>query len=137
MVVPSQPKSKGVSAVSTSTNTIISTISRANSTIASVKNDSNGCVICAAVAECPDYENNEYCITISLRCSSCLLHILCPQEEQQIKRFLINIASMNGTTGHDFNSVAKDFVSHNSAIHKVQGAIIGSIIGLICIMLAV
>lgn len=97
MVVPSQPKSKGVSAVSTSTNTIISTISRANSTIASVKTDSNGCVICAAVAECPDCENNEYCITISLRCSSCLLHILCPQEEQQIKRFLINIASMNGT----------------------------------------
>ena len=135
MSVSSQQKSKVSSTVTATNNDAVSTMFKASSTVASVETDSNGCVICEGTVNCPDCADDEYCIMTSLTCNSCPYTYCVPRSNSSINGVLTNSTSGNETTGLGSSGFDKNSKSHYVTIHKIQGAVVGSVIGFVCIML--
>lgn len=138
MSVLGQEAPGSISIVTTVNNVATSIIHKASSTVISIQTDSNGCVICEGTVNCPDCADDEYCVMTSLTCTSCPYTYCVPKNDGSVSGVLTNSTLGNGTTrGLNFSDVNKNSTSHYGTVHKIQGAVVGTVIGFVCIMLII
>lgn len=104
-----------------------------------ISTTSDGCVKCEGTVKCPVCGPNEYCVMTSLTCNSCPSTYCATRNNQTLSGLLNNGTLNNGTSNNsnNNNTVSTNLNNHNLTVHKIVGGVVGSVLGLIVIIMIV
>lgn len=104
-----------------------------------VATTTDGCVKCEGSVKCPVCAENEYCVMTSLTCKTCPYTYCATKNNSTISGLLNNSTIVNTTNSSITNNVnGMNSSSHQgSSTHMIEGAVIGSVLGTIVIILIV
>ncbi|CAL9736617.1 protein Opy2p [Monosporozyma servazzii] len=103
-------------------------MSESSTTTQSIMTKSDGCVKCEGTVKCPVCGENEYCVMTSLTCQSCPYTYCAPTTNQ----------TLSGLLSHSSNTTSITSTHNNdTTVHKIVGGVIGTVAGLVLIVLLV